>query len=505
MNDNFDSNSGSSFEEMRDFLIGDEEPLERATEMPFSLEELQPVPYYKRPLIQMATVLGVGLPLVWLVTVAFKGGEQQVAKAAPVKVDAEKTQLIAALDAERERNRQLELEKAMYEQSIETIAPKGKGKAKPASQSKTKPTASPNTVPSPHAAKHVPQPTVASRRPQPAPRPPARRQVRTAPVARTPAPRPQTVRQPKPDPMQQWLAIANQGHYTTAYATEKPATPQLVLTQTTLIREPLSSTTKPPLLDDSVVKDALSNTDLLTNSELTARLDTSRLPKRSIVKKKQSRDSSRITPKVASRVESNTTTIDIGSEAKATLESAVVWSAGSSNPAERKYLLRLKDDFENIEGKSVLPEGTRLIAQVKQYSNSGLLAMEVTQILHEGRKISVPAGALVIEGKKGSPLKADLKQKGDSDFWADVASTVTPGIERVIDSASDTLVVQNGSVFRTNSRRDPLASGASGLADGINQTINRRLRNNQRESIVSYFQLDADQTVYLKAYEDIAF
>ena len=131
--------------------------------------------------------------------------------------------------------------------------------------------------------------------------------------------------------------------------------------------------------------------------------------------------------------------------------------------------------------------------------------MEITQILHEGRKISVPSGALAIEGKKGSPLKADLKQKGDSDFWADVATTVAPGVENILDSASDTLVVQNGSVFRSNSRRDPLASGVSGVADGINQTLNRRLQNNQRESIVSYFQLDSNQTVYLKAYEDITF
>ena len=498
MNDNFDSNSDSSFEEMRDFLIGDEEPLDRAAEIPFSLEELQPVPYYKRPLIQMATVLGVGLPLVWLVTLAFKGGEQPVAKAASVKIDAEKTQLIAALDAEREKIRQLELEKAMYEQNIETIATK----PKPSPQPKPKPEAQTAPAPTRRVAQTNPQPTVVRHRPQPAPRAAARRQAFTTPSEPSSLPQPQT--QPKPDPMQQWLAIAEQGHYTTAYAASKPATPQLVSARDKVVREPLSHITKPPLLDDSVVKDALSNTDLLTKGELTARLDTNRLPKRRIVKKKDS-DSSRVTSKVASLTSSNTTIIDIGSSAKATLESAVVWSAGSSNPAERKYLLRLKDDFENIEGKSVLPKGTRLIAVVKQYSNSGLLAMEVIQILHEGRKINVPAGALVIEGKKGSPLKADLKQKGDSDFWADVATTVTPGIERVIDSASDTLVVQNGSVFRTNSRRDPLASGASGIAEGINQTLNRRLRNNQRESIVSYFQLDSNQTVYLKAYEDIAF
>ena len=78
-------------------------------------------------------------------------------------------------------------------------------------------------------------------------------------------------------------------------------------------------------------------------------------------------------------------------------------------------------------------------------------------------------------------------------------------MERALDSAGDTLVVQNGSVFRTNDSRDPLASGVSGVADGVSSTLNRRIERNQRESILSYFQLDSGKTVYLKAYEDISF
>lgn len=129
--------------------------------------------------------------------------------------------------------------------------------------------------------------------------------------------------------------------------------------------------------------------------------------------------------------------------------------------------------------------------------------MEITQIIYDGQRINVTAGSLVVEGKKGSPLKADLRRKGDSDFWGDVASTVAPGIERALDNTSDTIVVQNGSVFRSDNR-DPLASGISGVIDGANKTLNRRL-NNQQETVVSYFELSSNKTVYLKAYEDISF
>ena len=185
----------------------------------------------------------------------------------------------------------------------------------------------------------------------------------------------------------------------------------------------------------------------------------------------------------------------------------MVWTNRGASQPNKKYLLRLDEEFKNIDGQAILPEDTRLIAQVKEFSNSGLLFMEVTQILYGGDKIAVPPGALLIEGKKGSPLKADLKQKGDSDFWANAGSVVTPGVERAFESVGDTLVIADGerSLLRTNnSRRDPLANGASGIADGLSQTLNRRLERNQSETILSYFQLDSGKTVYLKAYEDIS-
>lgn len=479
---------------MRDFLIGDGESLEKATQ-PFSLEELQEVPYYKRPLVQTAAVLGVGLPLIWLISMAFKGGEPQVAKSKQIKVDAEKTQLISALDAEREKNRQLALKNAMYEQKIDVVVPQVKAQPKPQTKSQLKP----KPAPVKHAVQPTPQPTVVRRRsPQPVSRPATRTPVRTTPVVEAPA----IPSKPEPpvDPMQQWLAMADQGFYVGAVPEQNT---QLVSQKTTVIRDPLPSASTPELLDDAQLNQGLQG-DLLDQEELTARLDTSNLTQRRIVNQKtpaHSADNNLISkPRSFSGKKQ---VIDIGSTAKAVLESAVVWSSGSNDIGDRKYLLRLKEDFENIDGKTILAKDTRLIAQVRGLSGSGIISMEITQVIHEGQRIEIPAGYLVVEGKKGSPLKADLKQKGDSDFWGDVASIAAPGIERALDQTSETIVVQNGSVFRSDSR-DPLASGISGVIDGANKTLNRRL-NNQRETVVSYFQLDSNKTVYLRAYEDISF
>lgn len=258
-----------------------------------------------------------------------------------------------------------------------------------------------------------------------------------------------------------------------------------------------SNSNSPSLPEDRQIRARLERTPLLNESELLDRLSGSNRPK----------VTSTLEPPQPIASAKSAKIIDIGSSAKATLESAVVWTNRGASQPNKKYLLRLDEEFKNIDGQAILPEDTRLIAQVKEFSNSGLLFMEVTQILYGGDKIAVPPGALLIEGKKGSPLKADLKQKGDSDFWANAGSVVTPGVERAFESVGDTLVIADGerSLLRTNnSGIQPLANGASGIADGLSQTLNRRLERNQSETILSYFQLASGKTVYLKAYEDIS-
>ena len=486
------SDDDSNFEEIKSLLIEDDDEAEKSptSAIPFNIEELQEVPYYKRPSVQLLTVIGIGLPIIWLIMAAFKGGSRPTIAQSIPQIDREKANLVSALNEERERIRQLELQNALYEQKLEIVVPepKTKPKAAPKPQPKATPVRQVTTTPAPK-----PKPVVVQRKPQPVYRPTAPQpQIRTAPVAK-PQPIAVAPPAPKPDPMQQWLAIADQGHYTTAHVTQKPSA-KLVSKEVPVIHRATNSENY-PLLNDDRVRSALDETPLLSDGELVARINGQSRPSKRVV-------TSELTAIANTR---KTNIIDIGSSAKATLESAVVWSTGTRSQSNKKYLLRLKEDFENIDGTVILPEDTRLIAQVKNYDNSGLLAMEVTQILHQGRKIDVTAGALLIEGKKGSPLKADLKQKGDSDFWANVGSVVAPGVERALDSASNTLIVQNGSVYRTNDRRDPLTSGISGVADGVSRTLNRRIQRNQRETILSYFQLDSGKTVYLKAYEDIVF
>ncbi len=478
--DSFNSNSKRNMddiEEVETLLLGeDREDKAEPSTIPFGLSELQEVPYYKRPLVQFCFVSGVGIFAFWLISAAFSGGSPPtIATQVPSEIEEERVKLLAALDEEREKIRQLELQNALFQQkNLEVTVSKPETKTKPA------PKPAPQTV-------KTPPPVVTNTPPRPVPQ-------RTAAPVR---PQPVVVKsEPALLPMEQWLASADRGHYTTALITDKKPT-RLVSREFQLTKP--SDSSIPPLLEDNQLQSRFDSTNLLDESELTARFNGSHHQKPKLSSKQP-------TPGAIAR--NFNQIIDIGSSAEATLESAVVWSTGTRSQQNKKYLLRLKEEFKNIDGKAILPTDTRLIAQVREFDNSGLLFMEVTQILHEGQRINVTPGSLLIEGKKGSPLKADLKQKGDSDFWANAGSILAPGVERTFETVGDTLVIEDGdrSIFRTdNSSRDPLASGAAGIADGVSQALNRRLERNQRETILSYFQLDSGKTVYLKAYEDISF
>lgn len=176
------------------------------------------------------------------------------------------------------------------------------------------------------------------------------------------------------------------------------------------------------------------------------------------------------------------------------------------------YLLRLQEGFKNDSGEEVLPEGTRLIARVTQTSDSGLFSMEVVYLLGANRqRIPVRPGAMLIVAEDGSPLKADLKQKGEPDFFAQIGAIVAPGVERAMSSVADSsesLILEEGdrSLIRTNGGNgDPLAAGVSGIANGATEVLSRQLESEPTQSVASYFQFDSDESVTVQVNEELIF
>jgi hypothetical protein len=560
----------------------------------FDAETLAPVPYYKKPSVQLIAVLTVAIPFGWMFISAFNGGEPQADPKAHSTSEQEKERtgaLQRALEQEKQKNRSLALESGLKSQQIEVV---------PVQKTKV-----PKPLPPPKPVR--PQPTPVQRSVTP----------RAVPVRTSAAITPKTIAllpepEPEPEPMEQWLAQANQGYYVTSssqsydsptnqsvsesysdtsnYIDTPAANPDVTQTYSSQTSNYDSSTnqsaseaysetsnydnpTNPsaserysevsnynnranipveqhPLAEEtqrassdsqeiSQIYTSSSAQSLPTQSMLTAQnVSPTSVPTTESYQNRQSipEDSSysarqNITPtqtqspsdtniaqqsnyptNIPSLDESTNQVLDIGDSGEAVLETGIAWSEQQEIQPNRLYLLRLKEGFKNESGEEVLPEGTRLIAKVTQTSDSGLFAMEVVYIVGADRqKIPVRPGAMQIVAEDGSPLKADLKQKGEPDFLAQVGAIVAPGVERAMNSVADSsssLILEEGdrSLIRTNGGDgDPIAAGVSGIANGATEVLSRQLDSEPTQSVASYFQFDSDETVTVQVNEELIF
>jgi len=209
-------------------------------------------------------------------------------------------------------------------------------------------------------------------------------------------------------------------------------------------------------------------------------------------------------------------TLETGSSASATLERSISWGATSNNSAnisQANYSLTLNEEWKNTSGEEVFPEGTKVIAKINTADRSGILNMEVVRIQGEEGNIKVPKNTILIDGKKGSTLRAELKREGNSSLTSDLGSIAASGVEESFEelgAASSNFILgdDGGDTFITtqsNSDGQPLASGVSGLADGVGNVLEARLQAQQSSPSSSYFELKQGTTVELTVNEDFEY
>ena len=513
--------------------------------------KLTEVPYYKKPAVQIALIVLLAYPILWLIWSVFGGSSNSPAtaeKANPYQKENE--QLKVSLVKAREEIEKMKIQSSVYnqEQELKIIEPKPIPEPKPVSE---------------------PEPVKVVQAPKPI-RPTAQSRV----VYRTPAPRrnpvPQQVTEPEIAPMEQWLAQAQRGHSISSFhSTHSHQVMASVPTPRTLIESqnqqnppqysiPVNPESNPeliaanlllsspspipqtplfdegrlsairnneqPLLDDERLNAIRNNEQPLwdegrlrairnnepTNPQYIAAASDSmnispvRLGafefQNSIRGSEQSsrtREGEEISPVEDSTVAvAPSKLLDMGSEAEGTLTQEIVWT-GQGFDTDRNYILYLEDGFKNSVGIEVIPPGTRLIAQISEVSSSGLFSLKISHILRgfDQPKIDVPPGTLEIVAQDGSPLRANLKQEGNSNFLSEV---VAPGVEAVLNSSANNLT---GSYSGVSS--DPLSAGASGVARSTSNLIRQRMRGTGRNSRnLSYFVFEGDQTVRVVVNED---
>lgn len=176
----------------------------------------------------------------------------------------------------------------------------------------------------------------------------------------------------------------------------------------------------------------------------------------------------------------------VGTTAKATLATPMAWEASSrgSDAQPGRYLIRLEEDLEASDGSIALPQGTQLVAQHRANA-SGLvdltLVAAVIDVNGQSREISLPSGALQVNGKAGKPLFAKSRggRKSGGGLLATLGRVALGSVRQAAElyTRPNTTIASSGNstfVSSSNQSRNVLAGTLQGGSDALVRDLESR-------------------------------
>lgn len=303
----------------------------------------------------------------------------------------------------------------------------------------------------------------------------------------TPKPKPNNNVSPKPkpepkDPREQWLKASQIGSYGNLQAPSPSTAGRQVNESPTVASLPKQSinasdvsggTGSPPEPIQSETATSSSQENAIQSNEGLPSTEGA-LPGQQA---KQTQQSASLT--VANNTSKGTSAqVTIGTQVTGELETPIAWAENQKTP-NRKILLRLTQPLKSESDTVVLSEGTRLVGQVSQVSDSGLLKMEVISAIQEdGTPRNLPTQAILVFGENGLPLRAEVETPNTGSN--DLAATLLAGVSQVAEIANEAeeefSFNSGGGSFSSTTNNDPdyLAGAVQGATQEMLDRMNRR-------------------------------
>jgi Bacterial conjugation TrbI-like protein len=160
-------------------------------------------------------------------------------------------------------------------------------------------------------------------------------------------------------------------------------------------------------------------------------------------------------------------TLLVGTSAKGSTLTPVLWGAGTSNAA--KFLLKLDEPMLDGNNKEAFPAGTQFVVTAKPSSNTiGLAELEVVSTIIKGMEFAAPGGSIVIRDDQGGLLIGeDYFKRNENiasrDMWS-VFTGALGNVGRILNQPTSTVSSSiNGGILNNSSvvsNRDPNIFGA---------------------------------------------
>lgn len=409
----------------------------------------------QNPLLKMAVIGGIILVFIMIVG-GLINGSMNALNFSPTKIESPKTNQETIEEPVKDETGQNKTALALTSQNVEFKKIRDQ-KAETTSTPTPSPTFAPVTV-APPPTRTIPQrtqPVTVSRNPSP-PRinTLARRslpviQPQPQPIARVTKSISPTVKTQQLDPMQQWLAVANVGSFSSSVNSDDEQ------------------------LNPSGIKGGIRSSTEVKNQT------------------------------TAQTTDYNTKRILVGSTTEGRLETPIFW--GANDDIGQNYLIKISLPLKASDGSEVLPTGSYLVAQLTNSNGSGFAQLRGVSVLINSdgntQEKKLPENAVLIMSKNGSFLKAESR-KG-SNLGGDLMSAVIAGVAKAAEiqnrPTSQTNISSNGfsSSTTTNDDKNITAAFGEGAFSNILEGIkaSNQSRSGQLNSQEKVFVIDAGQTV----------
>jgi hypothetical protein len=184
----------------------------------------------------------------------------------------------------------------------------------------------------------------------------------------------------------------------------------------------------------------------------------------------------------------NANTLLVGTTARASLKTALVFSTdgsrviGSAPGLIPKFIVTLQEAISTADGKVAIPTNASLIVVARPLdAKSGLSELDVVGIVINGRELTPPLNAITIRGADGAPLIADKYfDRGSEISGMDVGTFLTSALAEVgkltnsPTSTSSISTLGGSSTVNTAPPPNYIGAALSGGFGILSETLNRR-------------------------------
>jgi hypothetical protein len=108
--------------------------------------------------------------------------------------------------------------------------------------------------------------------------------------------------------------------------------------------------------------------------------------------------------------------LQVGESVDGKLLTPLIWSnhftsknstqQSKNKSKSEKFVIELEQPLNTPEGKVVIPIGSQVVAQIKNVNQGGLIELQATQVVIDGKEYILPPSAIAIRGNSGKPLVA---------------------------------------------------------------------------------------------------